>query len=83
VGGATSAGDDGLQAALACLLGIAEHVVGHAVGRHHAGFMGHAEVGENLGCYLHGVPVTVGPHDNTNHGRGAVHGVLRAEKTRF
>jgi hypothetical protein len=54
---ATGAGNDGLQAAPGGAFGVGKHVVGHAVGRHHARLMRDIELLENLDCVLHGVPV--------------------------
>nr|GFC53747.1 hypothetical protein [Tanacetum cinerariifolium] len=50
------------------LLGVGKQVVGHAVGRYHARFVGHAKLRENLHGVLHGVPVAAGAHDHANHG---------------
>jgi hypothetical protein len=47
-------------------LGVGEHVVGHAVGRNHPGFMADAKLLENLDCVLHGVPVGTGAHDDAD-----------------
>ena len=73
------AGDDRPQAAAFGLLGIGEHLVGHAVGGNHPRLERHAELGENVGGVLHGLPVTAGAHDHADDGGdvgsgGAAHG---------
>ena len=63
---APCARDDGFEAPAARGLGVGKHVVGHAVGRNHAGLVRDAELLENLHCVLHGVPVAAGAHDHTD-----------------
>ncbi|MNT10073.1 hypothetical protein D3C72_1448870 [compost metagenome] len=80
VGSAPGPGDDGLEAPARSGLGVGKHVVGHAVGRHHAGLVGNAELLKNLHCMLHGVPVAAGTHDHADldgfHGVGVSVGGL-------
>jgi thioredoxin len=59
-------GDDGLQAPACGGFGVGKHVVGHAVGRDHAGLVRDAELLKNLHCVLHGVPVAAGTHDHAD-----------------
>ena len=66
VGGATGARDDGFEAPAGSGLGVGKHVVGHAVGRHHAGLVRDAELFKDLHCMLHGVPVAAGTHDHAD-----------------
>ena len=63
---AARARDDGLQAAIGRALCIGKHIVGHSVGRNHAGVVGDAKLLENLDCVLHGVPVGAGTHDDAD-----------------
>jgi hypothetical protein len=60
------AGDDGLQTPLGRALCISKHIVGHSVGRNHAGVVRDAKLLENLDCVLHGVPVGAGTHDDAD-----------------
>ena len=66
VGSTASARDDGLQASACGGFGVGKHVVGHAVGRDHAGLVCNAELLKNLHCVLHGVPVAAGTHDDAD-----------------
>ena len=74
VRGTAGAGDDRAQAARRGAFGIGEHLVGHAMRRDDARFVGDAELGENLGGGAEGVPVAAGAHDHADYRRGAAHG---------
>ena len=63
------------QAARRGALGIGEHLVGHAVRRDDARFVGDAELGENLGRGAQGFPVAAGAHHHADDRGGAAHGV--------
>ena len=58
----------------AARFGVGEHVVGHAVRRDDARFVGDAELGENLGGGAQGLPVAAGAHDHADHRWGAAQG---------
>ena len=66
VGSTASPCDDGLQASACSGFGVGKHVVGHAVGRDHAGLVRDAELLKDLHCVLHGVPVAAGTHDDAD-----------------
>ena len=71
---AARAGNDGLQAPAAGGLGVGEHLVGHAVGRHDARLEGDTELGQNLGRQSHRLPVAAGAHDDADDGLGVLGG---------
>ena len=66
MGCAARARNDGLEATLGGRFGVAEHVVGHAVGRDHLRLKRDTELLEDGNGVLHGVPIAVGAHDHTN-----------------
>jgi len=66
VGRAAGTGDDGFEAPACGGLGVAEHVVGHAVGGNDARLKADTKLLENLDCVLHGVPIRVGTHDDAD-----------------
>jgi len=59
-------------------LGIAEHIVRHAVGRDHASLEGDLEFLENLGRMFQGLPVGLGAHHDTHERLGHMIGLWRA-----
>jgi hypothetical protein len=59
---APGAGDDDAQTARESILGVFEHLVGHAVGGQHARLVGNAESVELRDRVLHGLPVALAAH---------------------
>ena len=64
MGSAAGTGDDDLVAIRLGRGGKFEHEVGRAVGRNHARFIGHAEIGQHLRGRLHHRPIAIRTHDN-------------------
>jgi hypothetical protein len=58
--------DDGAQTTVLRDFSVGKHVVRHAMGRNHTCFKSDPKFLENLGCVLHGVPIRIGTHDDTD-----------------
>jgi hypothetical protein len=69
-------GDNHADAAFMGRSAVLRHVIGRAVGRDNADFVGQAELQADIDGGLHGGQVTVAAHDDTDH-RGAVFGQYR------
>src|SRR5512137_3175674 len=66
-------GDDGLEAALRRSFGVFEQQVRRAMGRDDARLEGNAEILEDDRGRLHGRPVGIGTHDDSDDGLRVAH----------
>jgi hypothetical protein len=69
----STAGDDQLEAASLCTLGVLVKPVGGAVGRDDAGLVGDAEAVERMRDMLHRLPIGLAAHDDANRATSLAH----------
>ena len=70
---AACAGDDGSDAALVRFFGVVKHIIRHAMGGDHFGFIRHAELFEHFSGLFHDRPVGVAAHEDTDDWSFCIH----------
>jgi hypothetical protein len=77
---ASRSGNQHHESAPARLFRVGRHEVRRAVGRHHARFVGNAELGQHLGRVPHRGPIGFAPHDDPDQRLVLFHDISHADR---